>query len=112
MKLLVHVSYAFDYSKAWADSYTAQTKNSILEVDPKNFHRSLLVELHDVDRHIEFTKTQDPQPMFRDSKDWWYYQTGWIYRCYTEEDGKTFRGDAWVSILGVIGDYQFDPIDL
>lgn len=112
MRLLVTVQYAFDFQKAWADSYTLQTKNCILDVEPENFHRSLLVELHDIDRHVEFTKTQSPEPMFRDTKDWWYRQVGWIYRCFIEEGNKTFRGDAWVSIHGVVEDYLFAPIEL
>lgn len=98
MKLLVTVSYSFDYQKAWAESYTLQTKNAILEVDPANFHRSLLVELHDIDRHVEFTKTQHPQPMFRDTIHGESRQVGWIYRCFIEDGKQTFRGDAWVSI--------------
>lgn len=115
MFLLVTVTYAFDWNKAWADSYTKQTKQSILEVEhgsgPK-FHKELLEALHHVDSHIEFNKTQSPQPMFQDTVDGDTFQTGWIYRCSMEDSWKKYLGDAWVSIYGVVEPYDFGPAKL
>lgn len=114
MFILATVTYSFDWNKAWADSYTTHTKNSILEVEhgsgPK-FHKELLESLHEVDQHIEFNKTQSPEPMFRDTPNG-TIQTGWIYRCSMEDSWKKFLGDAWVSIHGVVESYDFGPTRL
>lgn len=107
MILCVRVHYQFDKALAWSQSYTDQAKHSRLEVDEDHFHSSLLKAISEVDGHMEFNKTQHPQPMYQDKKDGTTVQSGWIYRCSTDCDGKIYRWDAWVSILGVVTPFTF-----
>ena len=105
--LSISVSYQFDGNKAWSESYTDHAKHSRITVDEKRFHKSLIEAIAIVDGHMEFNKTQSPQPIYRDRSDGTSYQVGWIYRCSTECDGKIFRWDAWVTINGIITPYPF-----
>ena len=89
--LSISVSYQFDGNKAWSDSYTTQSKHSRITVDEKRFHKSLIEAIAIVDGHMEFNKTQSPQPIYRDRSDGTSYQVGWIYRCSMEDGGKIFR---------------------
>lgn len=89
--LSISVSYQFDGNKAWSQSYTDHAKHSRVTVDEKRFHKSLIEAIAIVDRHMEFNKTQSPQPIYCDRSDGTSYQVGWIYRCSMEDGGKIFR---------------------